>query len=172
MVITNLPPLTPLNLPQVVVPEAIPQPRDVRLVPLARSAMRTWVVKHLKTVQGGLCPLCLKEIDLSIPKEGVVDHDHDTGRIRGVLHRSCNAAEGKATNAIMQWGCKSKDYPSILAYLKRLVAYLESEPTRMLYHSHKTPDERREARNKKARDARARVRAATELKRRKAKDAR
>lgn len=169
MVSTSLPPLNPIPLPVVLVPE---KQRDIRLVPLARSAMRTWVVKHLKTVQGGLCPLCLKEIDLSIPKEGVVDHDHDTGRIRGVLHRSCNAAEGKATNAIAQWGAKAHDYPSILAYLKRLVAYLEAEPTQFIYHSHKTPDERRDARNKKAREARARVRAARTLKQRKAKDAR
>lgn len=139
-----------------------------RLVPLARSAMRAWAMKHLKTVQGGDCPLCLKPIDMTIPKEGVVDHDHDSGRIRGVLHRSCNAAEGKATNAIAQWGAKAHDYPAILAYLKRMVAYLEAEPTRMVYHSHKTPDEKRDARNKKAREARARVRAARTLKSRKA----
>lgn len=159
----NLPTLP--TLPSVSVPE--PVKAKVRLVPLARSAQRAWATKHLKTVQHGLCPLCLKPIDMTIPKEGVVDHDHDTGRIRGVLHRSCNAAEGKASNAIAQWGAKSHAYPDIISFMSRLLAYLQSEPTQMIYHSHKTPDERRDARNAKAKAARAKARAVRELKKRK-----
>jgi hypothetical protein len=44
-------------------------------------------------VQGHKCPICeqpfapASSTDLMAP---VVDHDHDTGRVRGVLHRKCN----------------------------------------------------------------------------------
>lgn len=153
-------PLPPINVPAVIAP-----PKE-RLVPLARSQMRAWAIRHLKTEQNGLCPLCLKPIDMTIPKEGVVDHDHDSGRIRGVLHRSCNAAEGKATNAVAQWGAKAQDYPTIVAYLKRMVAYLEAEPTKMLYHAHKTPEQKRVLRAKRARDSRATAKARKLLKER------
>lgn len=45
-------------------------------------------------VQGGLCQLC------RCPPKGCVnlsiDHDHSTGRVRGLLCRSCNSALGMA----------------------------------------------------------------------------
>ena len=48
--------------------------------------------------------------------------DHDTGEIRGVLHRSCNSAEGKIANAAGSWGAKDMSYPAIIDYLRRLLA--------------------------------------------------
>lgn len=126
---------------------------------LARSQMRSFAQRHLKTVQGGLCPLCDKPIDMTIPKEGVLDHDHDTGEIRGVLHRSCNAAEGKIANAAARWGAKSSSYTDIIEYLERVVAYLKSEGTGMMYPMHKTPEEKREVRNARVRKVRAANRA-------------
>lgn len=42
--------------------------------------------------QEGICPLCLKAIEDG--KNSVVDHCHDTGAVRGVLHRKCNVAIG------------------------------------------------------------------------------
>lgn len=51
--------------------------------------------------QGGLCPICLEPLveldgpavngsgDWNLPS---IDHCHDTGRVRGVLHRRCNLA--------------------------------------------------------------------------------
>ena len=133
---------------------------------LARSQMRSWAARHLKTAQGGLCPLCGKEIDLTIPREGVIDHDHDTGEIRGVLHRSCNAAEGKIANAAARWGAKSSSYSDIIAYLKSVVQYLEASGTGMMYPMHKTDDEKRDARNAKARAKRAEIKARREMQRR------
>lgn len=121
--------------------------------------MRSWAARHLKIEQGGLCPLCGKEIDLRVKGEGVIDHDHDTGRIRGVLHRSCNAAEGKIANAAARWGAKSSKYSDIIAYLESVVAYLKREPTNFIYAMHKTEDEKRDMRNAKAREARARAKA-------------
>lgn len=131
------------------------QPKE-RLVKLARSMMRAYA-HRLHKEQGGLCPLCAKHIDLSIKGEGVIDHDHDDGRIRGLLHRSCNAAEGKISNAAARWGAKSSAYADIIAYLENTLAYLKGPKKQFIYPMHKTPDERKDARNLKAREARAAV---------------
>lgn len=133
-----------------------------KLRPLARSQQRAFVLKTLKE-QGGLCPLCELPIDPKIPREAVLDHDHDTGECRGVLHRSCNGAEGKVANAAGRWGAKSMDYAKIVPYLENLVAYLKREGLGYMYPGHKTSEERAEAtrikRNKQAAQRRARVRA-------------
>lgn len=126
---------------------------------LARSSMRSWAMRHLETVQHGLCPLCGKPIDMKIKGEGVLDHDHDTGRIRGVLHRSCNAAEGKVSNAAARWGAKSSMYSDIIVFLKATVEYLSAEPTDMIYPTHKTPEEREAIAKQKARVRKATARA-------------
>jgi hypothetical protein len=45
-------------------------------------------VAALKVMQGGHCAVCPADTRL------VGDHDHDTGRLRGLLCRSCNGKEG------------------------------------------------------------------------------
>lgn len=139
--------------------------KTLRKVP--RSMMRSWAIRHLKTVQNGLCPLCGKEIDITVKGEGVIDHDHDTGEIRGVLHRSCNAAEGKIANAAGQWGAKSTSYADILRFLKQLIEYLQRPGTGMMYAMHKTADEKRDLRNAKMREKRAAAKAKLALRGRK-----
>lgn len=42
--------------------------------------------------QGGRCALCLREGPMAGSGRLKVDHDHDTGVIRGLLHTSCNTA--------------------------------------------------------------------------------
>lgn len=55
--------------------------------------------------QFGLCPICLR------PGPEHVDHDHETGRVRGALCFSCNAALGQF-----------KDRPDVM---RRAAAYVE-----------------------------------------------
>lgn len=135
---------------------------------LARSQMRSFAARQLLE-QGNVCPLCSLHIDLRIKGEGVLDHDHDTGEIRGVLHRSCNAAEGKISNAAARWGAKSARYEDIVAYLKKVITYLESSGTGMIYPMHKTADEKRDAVNAKVRAKRAETKAKLELRKRNVK---
>ena len=141
----------------------------MQAVKLSRSAMRSWTIGHLKTKQGGLCAICKKPIDLQVmgnKSDYVVDHCHESGEIRGVLHRSCNAALGKIDNAAGRWGAKSMKYEDIVPYLRRVVAYydsLEANSTGLMYPDHKTPEEKAAAarlkRNKANAAKRARERA-------------
>lgn len=55
--------------------------------------------------QFGICPICLA------PGPKHVDHDHDTGKVRGVLCFNCNSALGKL-----------RDDPGAM---RRAIAYLE-----------------------------------------------
>ena len=62
-----------------------------------------------------------------------------------MLHRSCNAAEGKVTNAAGRWGAKSTKYSDIIPFLKQLVDYLETSQTTgtgLMYPDHKTPEQK------------------------------
>lgn len=61
-------------------------------------------------LQGGKCAICHKEAGKR--KEMAIDHDHKTGKIRGILCSFCNFALGFC-----------KDDPEIL---KSMIAYLET----------------------------------------------
>ena len=108
------------------------------------------VRESLLAQQGGKCNLC------KLPctsEEAVLDHDHDTGAIRGVLHRGCNSLLGKVENNHKRYGVKS-----LPAFLGGASAYLSSHRenrTGLLHPTHKTADEKRIARNAKARKRRA-----------------
>ncbi|UNA01107.1 putative DNA endonuclease [Erwinia phage Loshitsa2] len=119
---------------------------------------------QLAAKQGGVCPLCGGALDFSIKgNKGdsvVVDHDHITGRIRGALHRSCNGGEGKVASAAGRWIVGSmQDSQKIAQALHRVADYLEQEPTELIYHSHKSDDDKREIRAARERKRRAEIKA-------------
>lgn len=138
---------------------------------ISRSQLRAFAIGKIKTDQQGLCPLCKKPIDLTRMGTGsgyVVDHDHITGEIRGVLHRGCNGAEGKVFNAIARWTGLGQDYTKTIEWMKNLIQYLEAPGYGVIYPDHKTAAEREEAarlkRNKEAALKRARQRINAEIK--------
>ena len=100
--------------------------------------------------QGSRCGLCQLPCQ---PGEAVLDHDHLTGAIRAALHRGCNSLLGKLENNFRRYGVKN-----LAAFLHGAVPYLqkhEENRTGLLHPSHKSEDEKRLARNAKARKARA-----------------
>ena len=53
------------------------------------------VRKQFYSQQNGICPVCVKPLDhFTRQKFAVIDHDHITGKIRGLLHNTCNGAIG------------------------------------------------------------------------------
>lgn len=110
------------------------------------------IIKHrLYDKQKGICPLC--ETKMPSLVNACLDHDHDTGLIRSVLCRNCNGIEGKIKNLVRR-ARRGMEYEQ---YLGRIILYWMHHKTDRtgLYHpTHKTADEKREARNRKARERR------------------
>lgn len=63
---------------------------------LAKYGLTTADYKKLFEDQKGLCPIC----ELPLGKKFHVDHDHSTGKVRGLLHPNCNCILGFAKDDI------------------------------------------------------------------------
>lgn len=124
---------------------------------LTAKSLAVWRASTL-VAQGGVCALC--KMPMTDSDKAVGDHDHTTGQMRGVLHRSCNALLGNIENNRVRYGLRSDSQLS--GMLKGVVPYLllRRDDETPLYPTHRTPDEKRVARNTKARKARAAIRKA------------
>ena len=106
--------------------------------------------EELRQAQGCRCGLCKLPVGSDA---SVLDHDHSTGAIRATLHRSCNALLGKVENNYRRYGVQN-----LAAWAAGLAGYLQHHSvnrTGLLHPTHKTEDEKRLARNAKARKTRA-----------------
>lgn len=135
---------------------------------VTRAQLRTITMKLAKE-QGGNCLLCGKPLDFSIKgakgDSVVCDHDHNTGRIRGALHRSCNGGEGKVASACGRWIVGSMGSSAAIANaLRNMADYLDREPTEYIYPTHLTDEEKKLKAAAKARKQRAVKKAAQEIK--------
>ncbi len=128
---------------------------------IARTQMRPIVVKLLNQ-QGGVCCLCKEPIDLAIPKEGILDHDHHTGEVRGVLHRWCNGQLGKVEGA----ATRAKRNGTMIHWLANAVQHILENKTGLMYPSHKTEVEVKAAKALKERQRRAAVKVREVMKQR------
>ena len=105
----------------------------------------TWLAQEKR------CAITGYTISLS---EAVADHDHSTGRLRGVLHRGVNSLLGKCENNYRRYGLS---LPMLRAMAPAIADYIERDySANVFYPTHRTEDEKRELRNKRAREARAR----------------
>lgn len=61
-------------------------------------------VRLLVTFQRGMCAVCGVDLEVGRWKRRrwVLDHDHATGLVRGVLCRSCNGLEAHSTDAAFE----------------------------------------------------------------------
>lgn len=116
-------------------------------------------VKDLSALRGAaeVCELCGQGFTSTNP--AVVDHDHATGIVRGVLHRGCNAALGTIENGRARYFLK--DNVKLMTMLTNVVGYINKRrPDAPIYPTHKDADAKRILRNKRAAKARAAIRAA------------
>jgi len=114
------------------------------------------VLKQLVAKQGGKCAICKHPFTLR--DYAVADHCHTKGFIRGALHNSCNGIEGRI-KALAQRGHTGI---SSEKYVIGLGAYLAAHVVpqyQYIHPSHKSEDDKRLARNKKARLTRAKAKA-------------
>jgi predicted restriction endonuclease len=105
-----------------------PKLKTTGVAPLRRSLLET---------QGYKCAIC--GLDCS-EEQAVLDHDHVQGHVRGVLHRGCNAAEGKILKSLKRYGIKDPR-----AYLEGMVKYHQTHAenqTGFIHPSHFTPEEK------------------------------
>lgn len=100
------------------------------------------------TEQGNVCFICGVNLSTVV---SCLDHNHKTGHIRSVLCLNCNGIEGKIFN-LARRGKRGSDEPM---FLKKILSYWEAwtNPPKgnPIHPKHKTSDEKRIARNKKAR---------------------
>lgn len=100
---------------------------------------------RLLEAQGYICSLCKQPCD---EEQAVLDHDHAGGHVRSVLHRTCNAVEGKIIGAMRRFGIKDPD-----AFLVELVQYHKTHKenaTGLIHPTHRTPDEKKALAKKRA----------------------
>lgn len=141
------------------------------LLKITRSQQYSVTMRLLKE-QGMLCLVCKEPIKVSTRGRGsdyCLDHDHESGEVRAVLHRSCNSALGKAEHAVGRWGAKSSKYADIIPYLRKMVAYYDwvaENPTGLMYPNHRSPEEKAEAAKLKRRKQYATKKAAASVKKR------
>lgn len=112
---------------------------------LKPAEVKPYRIKTLQE-QGGLCQLCGKPIENG---GEVLDHDHKTGFIRGVLHRGCNSLLGKLENNHRRCGVSD-----LIGFLRGCPAYLEKPQHETIHPTHRTEDEKRVRRNNRAKKAR------------------
>lgn len=105
--------------------------------------------------QGSKCKLCGQQIETA---EQVLDHCHTTGEVRGVLHRGCNAMLGHLENNLPRH--RLTDVRRLSGFLSNVIPYMAlniGQRTGLLYPTHKTDEEKRLLRNKRARLKRAKA---------------
>lgn len=80
--------------------------------------------------QKGLCRLCGHPLPSDTSKIHL-DHDHETGHVRGALHSSCNRTEGKLKSVYRRMGGDPSIY---FEWLASLSVYLQKDSTHNPIH--------------------------------------
>ena len=95
--------------------------------------------------QGYACAICKLPVE---EDQAVLDHCHKGGHVRAVLHRGCNAVEGKIVNAMKRYGVKNP--VDFLRNLADYHVYHAENRTGLIHPTHKTEDEKKELAKKRA----------------------
>lgn len=107
---------------------------------------------RLQAQQGDKCAICSGKFYDKMPLDPVLDHNHKTGAIRGVIHRGCNSLLGKVENyQKMAW---VRDLRAWLSAAGPYKAHSDPVPG-LLHHTHRTPSEKVERAKVRAKKRRA-----------------
>ncbi|MGH1510384.1 endonuclease domain-containing protein [Ralstonia solanacearum] len=97
--------------------------------------------------------------------KAAADHCHVTGFHRAVLGSWTNSRLGKIENAARAMGT-GLPIPEVLRRCAAYIEHFDQHPSFLIHHTHKTPEERKEAtrlrRNAKARERRAAAKQGTD----------
>lgn len=107
----------------------------------------------IRADQKALCALCGLHVTTA---DAVLDHCHASGFIRGVLHRSCNSLLGVLENNRVRFGLRNEE--QFAAFLGGALLYIvkhQIPQCQIVHPTFKTEEEKRLARNAKARKVRA-----------------
>lgn len=87
------------------------------------------------------CPLCDLDLHTVLTCNICLDHNHTTGRVRGVLCRNCNAMEGKISGAIRRARRNLDTY----GFINRLIRYWERDILSVaeIHPAFKTPEQKK-----------------------------
>lgn len=107
---------------------------------------------EIASIQGHVCPICRDSLE---GKKLCLDHNHKTGLIRSVLCVNCNGIEGKVFN-LANRAKKKRSPKQWVANLLEYWIFHETFPRKEIHPNHKTEEEKRLLRNKRARIKRKR----------------
>jgi hypothetical protein len=116
---------------------------------LKRSEIAPYRLKTL-TEQGHKCAICRETVATT---EAVLDHDHKSGYIRGVLHRGCNALLGKIENSLTM----NKISPERLENILKNLQFYTNQHHLVLHPSHLTVEEKKARTKRRAKLRRSRA---------------
>lgn len=117
--------------------------------------------KEAAAAQGNRCQLCGKPFTTKAPYDPVLDHDHKTGAVRGVLHRGCNSLYGKVENNAARFGVHD-----VAVFTNGCAQYGRRHMTNvtgLIHPLHKTAEEKKAATAAKRKKAAQAKRAQTAL---------
>jgi hypothetical protein len=116
---------------------------------LKTSEIRDYRLKTL-TQQGHNCALCSEVVATA---EAVLDHDHRTGYVRGVLHRGCNSLLGKIENSLTMNRITPERLKNILDNLQ----FYTNQHHAVLHPTYRTAEEKKSRAKKRAKLRRQRA---------------
>lgn len=111
------------------------------------------ITKELMKAQKNMCPICGQSLLIVEAKNRVLDHCHDKGYVRAVLHRGCNGMEGKIKNLMKTWGRSGASELTMIQGLENLAAFWRQHltaQTEYIHPSHLTGPQRMAIANKEA----------------------
>lgn len=104
--------------------------------------------RSLIAAQDNRCALCEDTLE---GKTACLDHDHRTGLIRSVLCLNCNGIEGKIFNLCRRAKRNSTEVNFLASVYLYWLSHTPERSTGLTHPAHRTPEEKRVLRNKRAR---------------------